>query len=307
MNRYYAAALLAAALTSACAEDSEEPIAPSADQTVLQALPKVPTMETIAGKGDSRRAPSKWIQELMKKKETRARIEIVSLKQKVLAEQEATLAADKERSRRQERYNAAYGSLNNTSAPSSGAGERRKRTLNLKLEFQVPEMEVYRRLIEAYKIRAALAADAVNTLTRLDRNGDGNLSSDEYRDAAYLWTATTKLFHPVDSDLDGYISVAEIEAARTLPANGAAAITAGANSKEAINTVDLKIKDFDQNNDGILNVAERKALSSAYLEASLRAQQDAAAYQNLLDELLVARQTSTAKFENLTIEAEEAK
>ena len=69
----------------------------------------------------------------------------------------------------------------------------------------------------------------------------------------------------------------------------------------------MLIKGFDVDKDGVLTIAERKALSSAYLEIELKARQEADAYQKLFDDLLTARQVMATKFENLTIDLVESK
>jgi len=285
-----------------CAEEFDETPKASADETVLAALPKVPTMATIMAGGDARSQPGKWVTELLKKKETKARVEIVLLKQKLIAQQEAEDTEDRERMRRKMLYDKAHGTLFDTETIRR---EAKKRTITMKLDFTLPEMEMYTRLIDAYQKRAALAANVVETLTRFDRDSDGKLTGEEYRDAAYIFNATQRLFTAIDNDNDGYFSIAEIDAARALPANGPAAQAAGA--KEAANNDTFIIKGFDANKDGVLNIEERKALSSAYLDISLKATHDAAAYQKLHDDLAAARAVAAAKFENLTIELAESK
>lgn len=272
----------------------------SADETVLHALPKVPTMATIVGTGNPRTQPGKWVQELLKKKETKARVEIVLLKQKLIADQEAQNAEDRERVRRRQLYDKALGTLFDTE-PTRQDGK--KKMISMKLDFQLAEMETYRRLVEVYNKRAALAADVVETLTRLDRDSDGKLTGEEYRDAAYIFNATQRLFLAVDNDGDGYFSIHEIDAAKAIPANGAAALAAGA--KEAATTDTFLIKGFDANKDGVLRIEERKAISSAYLDIALKSTQEANSYQKLYDDLATARQAAAAKFENLTIEISE--
>lgn len=288
-------------LICAClrAEDSE--IAKPANES--QALPKVPTLATVAGDGSVKNASSKWVQELMTKKETKARVEIVLLKQKLIAEQETKDVEEKDRARRKQLYDKALGTLFDAQA----AGETKTRTIRMKLEFQVPEIEMYRRLVDVYKARSTLATSVVEAITKLERDNDGKTTPESYRDAAYIFIATQRLFLSVDNDGDGYIALSEIDAAKELPASAAAAMTAGANSKDATTGGALIIKGFDVDKDGVLNISERKALSSAYLQASLKSQQDADAYQKLLDELITARQSTAAKFENLTIELVESK
>jgi len=273
-----------------------------ADERVLQALPKVPTLATIVGDGSTKAQVGAWIQELMKKKETKARVEIVILKQKLIAEQQTQDADEKERIRRKNQYDKAHGTLYD--APVA-ANEKKKRILKMKLEFQVPEIETYRRLIDVYKARSALALNIVDALTKLDRDNDGKLSADEYRDAAYMFIATQRLFTSVDSDGDGYITPAELDAAKNMPADAAAAMIAGSNSRDANGP--LLIKGYDADKDGVLTIAERKALSSAYLEIELKAQQEVAAYQKLSDDLISARSVTAAKFENVTVELADTK
>ncbi len=284
---------------------SEETDTPtkSADETTLQALPKVPTLATIVGEGNAKAQTTKWVQELMKKKETKARVEIVLLKQKLIAEQESQDTEEKERIRRKNLYDKAHGTLFDTQF----SNEKKKRSIKLKLEFQVPEIDMYRRLIAVYKTRAALASSVVEALTKLDRDNDGKLTADEYRDAAYIYLATQRLFTSVDNDGDGYISFGEVEAAKSLPVDAAAAMTTGSASKDANNSSALVIKGFDADKDGVLTIAERKALSSAYLEIELKSLQEADAYQKLFDDLSTARQSTATKFENLTVDLSDSK
>lgn len=285
------------------AGSAEVPDVPArADESALQALPKVPTMATIIGDGVPKAQINKFVQDLMKKKETKARVEIVLLKQKLIAEQETTDVAEKERIRRKILYDKAHGTLFDTQP----VVEQRRKTIKMKLEFQVPEIEVYTRLVSLYKARAALAANVVDALTKLDRDNDGKLSADEYRDAANIFVATQRLFSQIDTDNDGQITIAEIDAAKVMPATAAAAMAEGSVSKEAA-AGPLTIPGFDADKDGVLTIAERKALSSAYLEAELKAQQEADAYQRLLDELITSRQVIASKFENLTIDMLETK
>jgi hypothetical protein len=293
------AVALLCAQRSHAEDDPDVPAAP-ADETVLQALPKVPTLEKI---GTTPKQIDAWVQGLIQKKEIKARVEVVLLKQRILAEQREAIAADKERIRREERYNASFGGpLRGGNAEAGGA--KKNRAIKVKLAFQVPELDMYKRVLEAYKLRAALAAGAVETLTRIDRNADGKLSGDEYRDAGNLVLATRKLFRSLDTDNDGLISLAEIEAARQLPASGAEAISAGSQMKEANNGPD-PLKDYDKKGTGELGLAELKALSSAYLVAALDAQKAVEHCQKVIDALATAQQASAAKFENLTIEVEE--
>src|SRR5262249_52452885 len=94
---------IAGAAGAFCAED--EPIA---DTNVMQAVPKVPTLATIIDKGDPNLAPRQWAQTLIKKKETKARVELVVLKKKLLDEAEAASAEEREKQRRVDRYNNSF-------------------------------------------------------------------------------------------------------------------------------------------------------------------------------------------------------
>src|ERR1017187_6282396 len=108
MPRLLLIAAIAALLCAPYGHAEDDPDAPvqPADETLLQALPKVPTLEKI---GSSPKQVGAWVQELMQKKEIKARVEVVLLKQRILEEQREALAADKERVRREERYNASFG------------------------------------------------------------------------------------------------------------------------------------------------------------------------------------------------------
>src|SRR5689334_2199689 len=100
----------------------EEPIA---DPNALQAVVKVPTLATIIEKGDPNLAPRQWAQNLIKKKETKARVELVVLKKKLLDEAEAASAEEREKQRRVERYNSSFKSAGETSLPSSSDPKRK--------------------------------------------------------------------------------------------------------------------------------------------------------------------------------------
>jgi Ca2+-binding EF-hand superfamily protein len=170
--------------------------------------------------------------------------------------------------------------------------------VRLRLTFQVPEITTYRLAVEACHARQTLANDIVEALGRLDRNGDGKVSSDEYRDAGAIISAATRLFEKLDPNDDGCLTADELETARTLPRNAAEALRLGRATAEAKT---FRIKPFDKDADGTLDMDERKALTMAFVDASLRAAQDAAFYALVAESLSAARDLVAAKFTEVEI------
>ena len=80
-------------------------------------------------------------------------------------------ATEEERRRRQARYDAAFGTL--SSPPTLTVVDRAAQ--HMRLDFQVPEIELYRRAETVLRKRAALARDVVNALSRLPADAEGTL------------------------------------------------------------------------------------------------------------------------------------
>jgi len=265
----------------------------------VRLLPKVPSRVAIL-KGLETGDPDKegdkigeWVMGLIAAKEKRANTELEAIKKRLRSEESARQAAERDRQRRADKYDETWGALG-TKTSSGGSGG----ATHIKLDFQVPEIETYRVAMAVCRVREALANDVVETLPRLDRNGDGRLTENEYRDAGAILTATSRLFQKLDANDDGILNEAEIEAARELPRNATAAIRTGRPTAESAG---FKIKPYDADSDGVLDVNERKALTMAYVDVALRAGQEAAFYQRVIEALATAREVVAGKFADIEV------
>ena len=97
---------------------------------------------------------------------------------------------------------------------------------------------------------------------------------------------------------NGMISDEELDAARKVPANLSAAIRAG---REGTSAPNFKIKPYDADNNGVLDVDERKALATSFVEISVRLGQDADFYKTVADNLAKAREIVAAKFSDIEV------
>jgi hypothetical protein len=130
----------------------------------------------------------------------------------------------------------------------------------------------------------------------MDRNNDGRLSGDEYRDAAALILATRRAFERLDANRDDVLSASELDLGR-LPKSAAAALQAG---KLALGTEPVELP-TDANKDGVLDVAERKALTMNYVEIARLAGEDAAFYADLAARLSALREAAEARFADIEV------
>jgi hypothetical protein len=294
--RIFAAASLAGlaafgGLAARAEDDSKKPA-----EVVLRALPRVPSRAALLKDidlKDTEKAASRakqWVDELIKSKEKRANEELEVIKKKLLESESARLKEQKERMRRREMYDRVYG-------VERGGGEAHA-ALRIKLSFVVLELDAYQRIAELYRAQEALATDIVTLLPKLDRDGDGRLAEDEYRDAAGILASAGLMFQNLDANEDGFVSEAESNAARKLPGSAADAAQAG---RMLIDTPGHKIKNFDANSDGALDVAERKMLSDAFLAVAIQAGREAGFYRALTDALALARKIAAAKFEDVEL------
>jgi hypothetical protein len=278
---------------------AEEPGAAADSRAAeLSGLPRVPVRTAIvkAGAADSA-AVSEWVRVVMETKVKRAEAELAAIKKQVRDEEQVRLVGEADRRRREERYAQTWGALG-----ASAAASERRGAVRLRLDFQVPEIAAYRLAADASRARSALAHDVAQALGQLDRDGDGRLSGDEYRDAASVVLTTGVLFQPLDASGDALLSPEEYTAFRGLPENAAAALRAGRAATVA-GAADrtLRVGAFDKNADGDLDVDERKALTMGYVEASVRDAQDAAFYTLVAGSLVAARETVAAKFANVEV------
>ncbi|MGD0093126.1 MAG: hypothetical protein ABSE73_24705, partial [Planctomycetota bacterium] len=201
-------------------------------------LPRVPAQATIVkgSPSDEAAAIREWSKSFIELKEKKALLELKKIKEEVKTEEAIRAKEEEEARQRQRRYDESLGTLRPV-APTERHGP-----LHVRLEFMVPEIQTYRLAAEVSRARQALANDVVALLGRLDRNGDGKLTDDEYRDAGALLSATTSLFAPLDSTGDGYLTAEKLEAVRNLPENAAAALRLG---RVAASAKDFRIKPFD--------------------------------------------------------------
>lgn len=197
-----------------------------------------------------------------------------------------------EKIRRQKRYKEQKG---DTSTQSEDEGPR---SVVLRVDFVVPELTTYRRAAAGCRKRAELARAVVQILPDLDRNKDGNLTDDEYRDAGAIIRTTERLLRGMDSDKDGQISIIELDSTNTLPRNAIAAARAGAS---LVNGKDFLIAKYDADKDGTLDVSERKALSVEYSNAALAYTAEAADYDKVADEIEARQKMSADKFQHMEV------
>lgn len=271
-------------------------------ETLLRALPRVPSRETLldlkhnSGKELDRDKENElvraWVSSTIAAKEKRADVELAAMKKKILDERQAELSTERERQRRQEKLDESWG----VSGARSDAGTGK--ALHIQLDFQVPEIDSYRAAAEACKAREALANEIVARLPRLNSNADSQLVGDDYRAAAALLAGSARLFQKLDSNGDGFLTAAKLSAARELPENAAAALRDG---RAETSVANYRIKPFDANSDGILDVAERKALTMAFVECAMKAANDAAFYTRVADMLAASRQPVANKFADVEI------
>jgi hypothetical protein len=87
-----------------------------------------------------------------------------------------------------------------------------------------------------------------------------------------------------------------------LPPTAAAALRAGRAATVAdVSARSLRIGAFDKNGDGELDVDERKALTTRYVDASVRDAQEAVFYTMVSDGLSAARETVAGRFTNVEV------
>jgi len=293
MLRFSAAAVLAGIFITANLAASEQA------EKAAAAFPKVPSRALILkdnkdGDAEGKRV-SDWVQTFIEAKEKKARAELEVMRVKLKQESVEREGAEKERRRREDRQNQRWGTLGGKALPS----ENRKNDVRMMLDFLVPEVETYRATSDVYRFHQALCNDIVEALSKLDRDGDGRLTVDEYRDVAAILASTIRLFQNFDKNNDGMLSEGEVEGMQNIPANAAAAIRLGRPSDSVAETI--KIKAWDTDGNGELDVTERKALSMSFVNQSLRAGENAAFYKNVADKLASARDVVAAKFAGLEI------
>ena len=259
----------------------------------VASLPKVPARALILKEGGSEDTRiAEWIQTLLAGKEKRASVELEVLKKKILSDETARAQYEREKQRRRDKYD----DLN--SRPANSGADDKPEAIHIKLEFQVPEISTYRYAAETCLIRERLANDVVERLSHLDRNQDGVLSSDEYRAAGAILISCANLLKKMDGNENGYLTESDISVARTVPRNASAAEEDGSHAAEASG---YRIKPYDMDNNGELDVNERKALAMAFVDVSVRAGQDAAFYTRMADSLVTARAAAAQKYADIEI------
>jgi len=287
--------LISAMLGTAAFSAANEPA--MKNEATLRTLPKVADRSAILKNIDLKNPEKEatrlreFVHELMQAKEKRANDELKVMLAKIKEEENARIAADKERRRRQENYEGSWGTLSR--AKASNAAPTR-----IKLDFQVPEIESYRRAAAASKQLERLTNDILETLARLDRDGDGRLSLDEYRDASAMVVGGARVFNGLDGHGDGTIAESDLDAVKASASTAAAAAKAGSATAEGAG---YKLKAYDIDGDNVLDVDERKTLTMAYVDAALRWKNEADFYSRIADGLLIARQVVAAKFADVEV------
>lgn len=258
----------------------------------IQALPKVQSRAAIMKDNENNpRRVQDWVAAFMDGKERKAKLELDVIKKTVQAEEAKRLEEERERQRRDDNYRRSIGEY----VPLK---REDKANSKIKLDFQVPEIETYRFASETCALQATLAKGVADFFSRLDRDGDGKLTEDDYRDAGAVSIGAARVLLPVDANGDGQLTEAELESAQKLPRNAATAMRQG---KPATEVAAYKIKTFDKDANGELSVDEYKAMVMAYVEASVRLESDAAFYRQLADSLSQARVVSAARYAELDV------
>jgi len=270
-----------------CAEDES-----AIEHKESLGLPKVPSRAAIQKDGESDTKIALWIQSFIEAKEKKANTELETLKKNVRAEEEARITAEKERRRRQDKFDQSWGTV------GAGSSNGKRANLRLKLNFQIVEIETYRTLADTDRALQGVANEIAQGLSGLDRDGDGKLSADEYRDAGAVVVSTLRLFQNIDANADGMITEEELDSARRVPPNIAAAIRMG---RDGASVANFKIKPFDADGNGVLDVDERKALTTAFVELAVRLGHDADFYKSIADSLSKAREIVAAKFADVEV------
>jgi hypothetical protein len=227
----------------------------------------------------------------MEGKERKAKLELDIIKKTVQAEEATRLEEERERRRRDDNYKRSIGEYVPLKRDDKASSK-------IKLDFQVPEIDAYRVASETCSVQAALAKGVADFFSRLDRDGDGKLNEEDYRDAGAITIGVAKVLLPVDANGDGQLTEMELDNARKLPRNAATAMRQG---KSATEVPSYKIKTFDKDANGELSVDEYKAMVMAYVEASVRLESDAAFYRQLADSLSQARVVSAARYAELDV------
>lgn len=255
-------------------------------------LPRVPTRAAIMKDqaSEAKRVPE-WIASFMEAKERKAQLELDVIRKTVQAEEGKRLEDERERRRREENYKRSIGEYVPVKKDEKGSSR-------IKLDFQVPEIETYRAASDACLQCKALADSVADFLSRLDRDGDGKLTSDDYTDAGAIASGSAKLLTPLDANGDGQFSEEELAAAQKLPRNGATAVRQG---RAVTQVPNFRIKPFDKDGNGELSTDEYKSMVMTYVEASLRYDSDATFYKQIGDSLVQARAVSAARYAELEV------
>lgn len=255
-------------------------------------LARVPTRAAIMKDqaSEAKRVPE-WVASFMEAKERKASVELDVIRKTVQAEEGKRMEDERERRRREENYKRSIGEYVPVKKDEKGSSR-------IKLDFQVPEIETYRLASETCLQCKALADSIADFLSRLDRDGDGKLTADDYVDAGAISAGSTKLLGPLDANGDGVLTEEELAAAQKLPRNGATALRQG---RAVTQVPNYRVKTFDKDANGDMSTDEYKSMVMTYVEASLRYESDAAFYKQLSDSLVQARAVSAARYAELDV------
>jgi Ca2+-binding EF-hand superfamily protein len=258
----------------------------------VQGLPKVQSRAAIMKDNETNpRRVQDWVAAFMDGKERKAKLELDIIKKTVQAEEAKRLEEERERQRRDDNYRRSIGDY----VPLK---REDKASSKIKLDFQVPEIDAYRYASQACTLQATLAKGMADFFSRLDRDGDGKLTEEDYRDAGAANVGAVKVLLPLDANGDGQLTEIELDNAQKIPRNAATAMRQG---KSATEIPAYKIKTFDKDANGELSVDEYKAMVMTYVEASVRLESDAAFYKQLADSIAQARVVFAARYAELDV------
>jgi len=250
-------------------------------------FPKAPGRALIAATSATEETQvNEWITALIQAKEKRAMVELEQIKKQVKTETDAENAKDRERRKRRVAETGTEDAEADKSAP-----------VHIKMEFQVPEITTYRAAVEVCHLRQTLANDIVQALTNIKETSDGKFAGESYLQAAALVAGSAKLLAPLEGE-GGFLTETSLLAAADIPQTAAGAMRTG---RKDVEVKGYRVKPYDADGNGVLDVAERKAMATAFSDIAVRAAHDAEFYGRVVNTLTAARDAAALKFADVEV------